>query len=68
MPEKVRDFFAEGLRIVEGVLSHFVFNLDEMEHQEWADRQEITCVVPIEHETDQVNRPVPPAGKRITLL
>jgi hypothetical protein len=67
-PEEIRDFFTEGFRIIEGVSSHFFFNMGEVGHQEWADRQEITCMVSIEHETDQVNLPVPRTGKRITLL
>lgn len=67
-PEQIRNFFAEALTIAEGVPSHFVFNMDEMGHQEWADRKEIICVVPIDHEGDHVCLPVPRTGKRITLL
>jgi hypothetical protein len=67
-PEQIRQFFADSFRIIEGVPSHFIFNMDEMGHQEWADRQEIVCVVPVEHDDDVVSLPVPRTGKRITLI
>jgi hypothetical protein len=31
-PEEIRDVFAEGLRIIEGVPTRLVFNMDEMGH------------------------------------
>jgi hypothetical protein len=42
--------------------------MDEMGHQEWADRQNVMCVVPSTHDEDHVNLPVSRTGKRITLL
>jgi hypothetical protein len=53
---------------VDGVPAHFVFNMDEMGHQDWADRAEKTCVVPVSHAGDYVYVPVSRAGKRITLI
>jgi hypothetical protein len=51
--------FADALRIIEGVPPHFIFNLDEIGHQEWADRKELARVVASEHEIDIVSLPVP---------
>jgi hypothetical protein len=47
---------------------HFVFDVNEMRHQEWADRKEKTCYVPAEHTDDEVLFPRPRSGKRITLV
>jgi hypothetical protein len=66
--EQITEFFREGFEILQGVPAHFVFNMDEMGHQQWADRKEITCVVPSQHEGDHVNFPVQRTGKRITLI
>jgi hypothetical protein len=41
--------------------------MEEMGHQEWADRKVQICVVPSSHADDHVNVPVPRTGKRITL-
>jgi hypothetical protein len=66
--EQIEDFFREAFMTIEGVPAHFIFNMDEMGHQEWVDRKEITCVVPHCHEGDHVNFPVTRIGKRITLI
>jgi hypothetical protein len=42
--------------------------MDEMGHQDWADRQVKTCYVPSYHQHDQVFVPVSRTGKRITLV
>jgi hypothetical protein len=42
--------------------------MDEIGHQDWADRTEKTCVVPISHAEDHVYVPVSRAGKRVTLI
>jgi hypothetical protein len=47
---------------------HFVFNMDEMGHQDWADRRIKTCYVSLEVKENQVYVPVSCAGKRITLV
>jgi hypothetical protein len=57
--EQIQEFFADAFRIIESVPSHFIFNMDEMGHQEWADRKEVPCLILTEHETDIVNLPVP---------
>jgi hypothetical protein len=66
--EQIENFFREASRIIEGVPAYFIFNMDEMGHQEWADRKEIICVVPKFHEEDHVDFPVMRTGKRITLI
>jgi hypothetical protein len=42
--------------------------MDEMGHQDWADRAEQVCMVPVTHESDHVYLPVSGAGKRIPLM
>jgi hypothetical protein len=66
--EVIWDFFRRAMEVVEGVPAHFVFNMDEMGHQDWADRKVVTCIVPASHVEKQVNVPVSRAGKRITLM
>jgi hypothetical protein len=44
-PEQIEAFFHEAIQIIEGVPAHFVFNMDEMDHQEWADRNNRICIV-----------------------
>jgi hypothetical protein len=61
-------FLQHAMEVVQGVPAHFVFNLDEMGHPNWADRTEKTCVVPSLHGDKQVYIPVSRAGKRIALM
>lgn len=64
----IRSYFDELTEAIESVPAHFIYNMDEMGHQEWADRQEQVCYVPVSHEDSQVYFPVPRTGKRITLV
>jgi hypothetical protein len=41
--KQIRDFFSEAIRLIEGIPADFVFNMDEMGHQEWAERKEQIC-------------------------
>jgi hypothetical protein len=66
--KEISDFFRRVIEIIDGVRSRFVFNMDEMGHQAWADRTEQVCVLPSPHESDHVYLPVSRAGKRITLM
>jgi hypothetical protein len=66
--EQIIEFFREAIETIEGVPAHFVFNMDEMGHQDWADWKKQICIVPSSHPDDHVNMPVPRSGKRITLL
>jgi hypothetical protein len=62
------EFFRTAIKAIDGVSSHFVFNIDEMRHQDWVDRGQQTCVVPAADHEDYVYMPVSRAGKRITLM
>jgi hypothetical protein len=42
--------------------------MDEMGHQDWADRQDKLCFVPVAHQGDVVYVAVPRTGKRITIV
>jgi hypothetical protein len=60
--------FQLAAALLNGVPAHFVFNMDEMGHQKWADRQARTCFVSAYHEPDDVALPVFRTGKQITLV
>jgi hypothetical protein len=40
-----RGVFASLMTAIDAVSAHFVLNMDEMGHQDWADRQVQTCYV-----------------------
>jgi hypothetical protein len=67
-PEEVLDHIARLIGFVEGVPAHFVFNMDEIGHQDWADRQRKMCIVPASHDGTRVYSPLSRVGKRITLI
>jgi hypothetical protein len=66
--EQIKAPFATLFAQVSGAPAHFVFNIDEMGHQTWADAQNKTCFVPSDHPGDEVFYPVSRTGKRITLV
>lgn len=66
--EDIASYFHLLADLIQSVPGHFVYNMDEMGHQEWADRQEQICYVPTAHSGPHVYFPVPRTGKRITLL
>jgi hypothetical protein len=66
--EQILDLFRNAIEAIDGVPSHFVFNTDEMGHQDWADPAEQVCVVPVTHESNHVYLPVSRASKRIKLM
>jgi hypothetical protein len=66
--EQIRDYFANLTSLISGAPCQFVFNFDEMGHQEWADRGPMRCYIPSEDESDFVYFPVSRTGKRITLI
>jgi hypothetical protein len=66
--EEISDFFRRAIEIIDGVPSHFMLNMGEMGHRDWADRAEQMCVVPSTYESDHVYPPVSRAGKRIMLM
>jgi hypothetical protein len=66
--DAILEFFRRAIEVTDGVPFHFIFNMNEMGHQDWAHRGEQTCVVPAAHHDDYVYMPVSRAGKRITLM
>jgi hypothetical protein len=66
--KEISDVFRRVIEIIDGVRSHFVVNMDETGHQDWADRAEQVCAVPSTRESDHVHLPVSHAGKRTTLM
>jgi hypothetical protein len=53
---------------ISGVPPHFVFNVDEMGHQDWADAGKKTCYVPSTCTHSEIRYPVSRTGKRLTLI
>jgi hypothetical protein len=66
--QAIRDYFATLCANVSGAPAHFVFNMDEMGHQTWADAREIICFVPGDYPDETVPYPVSRTGKRVTLV
>jgi hypothetical protein len=66
--EQIQTYFQELDQALSGVPAHFVFNLDEMGHQSWADAKTKICYVPIELQATHISYPVSRKGKRITLI
>jgi hypothetical protein len=58
-------FLAQQLN---GVPAHFIFNMDEMGHQEFADANDKIVFVPIEYTGNSISYPVSRTGRRITLV
>jgi hypothetical protein len=53
----------EAIEAAQGVPVHFVFNMDEMSHQKWADSTETAYIVPEWHGDDHISVPVSGTGK-----
>jgi hypothetical protein len=66
--QQIRDHFATLSSCISGISCHFVCNMDEPGHQEWADRGRVKCYLPAEDESDFVYFPVSRTEKRITLI
>jgi hypothetical protein len=67
-PEDIEAYFHQLVELVDAIPVHFVFNIDELGHQPWADRSEEICYVPSEHSDNEIAFPVPRSDKRITLV
>jgi hypothetical protein len=52
----------------EGILTHFLSNMDETGHQEWADCRQSADYVSSSHTQPHAYFPVPQTGKCITLV
>jgi hypothetical protein len=65
--EDVRAWFASLSEAIDGVPAHFILNMDEMGHQEYADAKQIPCIVPA-YATGTPHYEVSRRGKRITLI
>jgi hypothetical protein len=65
--EKIGEYFEE-LSQATSTLSYFVFNMDEMGYQAYADRKDVTLWVSGDVEDKLLYFPVSRLGKRITLI
>jgi hypothetical protein len=45
-PEQIADYFQQAREAIDGTPVHFVLNMDEMDHQECADKQIRAFFVP----------------------
>jgi hypothetical protein len=54
--------------MVSGAPVHFVFNMDEMGHQNGADVHDTICLVPRDAPDDEAFYPVSRTGKHIMLI
>jgi hypothetical protein len=66
--EAIVSYLAHLSQIVEDVPPEFIFNMDEMGHQDYADAMKVTVFIPADDPRDVVPLPVSRAGKRITLV
>jgi hypothetical protein len=66
--EQITNYFCHLFNTISGAPSHFVFNMDEMGHQDWADAKETVCYGPANSTEERLYYPVPRSGKRITLI
>jgi hypothetical protein len=64
----VCDYLQRAIESIGSLSVHFVFNTNEIGHQEWPDRHERIYFVPMFHPGDQVGYLLPRAGQPITLL
>jgi hypothetical protein len=67
-PGLIDDYFNLLFGTVSGTPAAFVFNVDEMGHQPWADAVDSVCFVPSWEMSSVVYYPVSRTGKRITLI
>jgi hypothetical protein len=65
--EEIYNWFVRLREKIDGIPSHFVYNMDEMGHQEYADAKPKTCIVP-SHVAEKPYYSVSRRGKRITLI
>jgi hypothetical protein len=65
---QIQSHFATLSGTIEGARAHFVFNMDEMGHQEWSAAHQKICIVPVGSDHDQLYYLVPRTGKRVTLI
>jgi hypothetical protein len=66
--EQIRDYLGNLSGLISGASCHFVDNMDERGHQEWADRGPTKYYVSATHPRQAVYFPVSRKGKRITLI
>jgi hypothetical protein len=66
--EQIEHYFDWITEALTGTPAHFVFNMDEMGHQDWADAHTKICYVPSELAAAHISYPVSRKGKRITLI
>jgi hypothetical protein len=65
--DAIRDSFGVLFATLSEAPEHFIFNLDEIGHQRWADAKGTICFVPSEFAEPGVCYPLSRIGKRVTL-
>jgi hypothetical protein len=66
--EAIIQYFCLFSQLLNGVPAHFIFNMDEMGHQEFADANDKIVFVLIDYPDRSIPYPVPRTGRRITLV
>jgi hypothetical protein len=66
--DQISTDLAELSANIDRVPAHFIFNMDEVGHQDWADRTDTYCSVPADYPAPLIHFPIPRTGKRITVL
>jgi hypothetical protein len=66
--EKIIEYIDVLYGTVHNARAAFIFNMDEMGHQDWADAHDVICIVPTERDDSPLYYPVKRSGKRITLV
>jgi hypothetical protein len=57
--EDIKSYFADLRKSVHGVPNHFIWNMDELGHQIWADRKSTVIVIPRTCNEKTIYIPVP---------
>jgi hypothetical protein len=66
--EDIIHYFAYIIQHLNGTPAHFIFNMDEMGHQEFVDAGSKIVFVPSDYPNASIYYPVPRTGRRITLI
>jgi hypothetical protein len=66
--EQIETHFINLQVRTDGIPAHFIFNVDEMGHSDWADRQNRIVWITSEFGKSTISIPMARSGRRITLV